>query len=176
MIVFTKCYSTFLVKSVEIRPQISTSLAWDSIICYFSRHNLIPNICSMVLFSFPSLHVPSIYLRICGMKMSFVINYFHYVYPMSVLLVISEMFSQLRSSLNIFLSGIIIIIIFIIIIIIIKRSGLCCAASGVVATVGDRPVHRLREFSLNLCTGRPPAGVVVPDAVWYNFDLLMMST
>jgi len=27
MIVFTKCYSQFLVKSVEIRPQISTSLA-----------------------------------------------------------------------------------------------------------------------------------------------------
>jgi len=28
--------------------------------------------------------------------------------------------------------------------------------------VGGRPVHRLRE---ELCTGRPPAGVTIPDAV-----------
>ena len=28
----------------------------------------------------------------------------------------------------------------------------------------------------NLCTGRPPIGVMIPDAVQYNFDLLMMST
>jgi len=29
-----------------------------------------------------------------------------------------------------------------------------------------------------LCTGRPPTLqiVMIPDAVWYNFDLLMMST
>ena len=25
-------------------------------------------------------------------------------------------------------------------------------------SVGGRPVHRLRESSLNLCTGRPPTG------------------
>ena len=33
-----------------------------------------------------------------------------------------------------------------------------------------------REDSLNLCTGRPPTGVMMPGAVKYNFDLLMMST
>ena len=29
-------------------------------------------------------------------------------------------------------------------------------------SVGGRPVHR---SSLNLCTGRPPTGVMIPDAV-----------
>jgi len=29
-------------------------------------------------------------------------------------------------------------------------------------SVGGRPVHRLRE---DLCTGRPPTGVMIPDAV-----------
>ena len=27
-----------------------------------------------------------------------------------------------------------------------------------------------------LCTGRTPTGVMIPDSVSYNFDLLMMST
>jgi len=30
-------------------------------------------------------------------------------------------------------------------------------------SVGGRPVHRLRV--LNLCVGRPPTGVIIPDAV-----------
>jgi len=39
-------------------------------------------------------------------------------------------------------------------------------ASGIITPVGGRPVHRLREeSSLNLCTGRPPTGVMIPDAV-----------
>ena len=29
---------------------------------------------------------------------------------------------------------------------------------------------------LILCTGRPPIGVMIPEAVEYNFDLLTMST
>jgi len=29
-------------------------------------------------------------------------------------------------------------------------------ASGIITPVGGRPVHMLRESSLNLCTGRPP--------------------
>ena len=37
--------------------------------------------------------------------------------------------------------------------------------SGIVTHLGDRPVHRLRKDSLNLCTGRPPKGVTIPDAV-----------
>ena len=42
----------------------------------------------------------------------------------------------------------------------------CYTASGVITPVGGHPVHRLREdSSLNLCTGRPPTGVMVPDAV-----------
>jgi len=50
-------------------------------------------------------------------------------------------------------------------------------ASGIITPVGGRPVHRLREESaLNLYTGWPPTGVMIPDAVYYNFDLLMMST
>jgi len=38
-------------------------------------------------------------------------------------------------------------------------------ASGTITPVGGRPVHRLREAFLNLCTGRPPTGVMMPDAV-----------
>ena len=30
--------------------------------------------------------------------------------------------------------------------------------------------------SLNLCTGRPPIGVMIPEHVKYNFGLLTMST
>jgi len=32
-------------------------------------------------------------------------------------------------------------------------------------SVGGRPMRRLRESSLNLRTGRPPTGVMTPDAV-----------
>ena len=32
------------------------------------------------------------------------------------------------------------------------------------------------QSSLNLCTGRPPIGVMIPQAVWYNFDLLTTNT
>jgi len=38
-------------------------------------------------------------------------------------------------------------------------------APGIITPVGGRPEHRLREDSLNLCTGRPPTGVMIPDAV-----------
>ena len=31
-------------------------------------------------------------------------------------------------------------------------------------TVGGRPENTLREDSLNLYTGRPPTGVMIPDA------------
>jgi len=60
---------------------------------------------------------------------------------------------------------------------IIRRSKLHYTASGIIAPAGGRPVHRLREdsrlktrlqtqeSSLNLCTGRPPTGVIIPDAV-----------
>jgi len=37
-----------------------------------------------------------------------------------------------------------------------RRSG------GDITPVGGRPVHRLRE---DLCTGRPPTGVMIPDEV-----------
>jgi len=50
---------------------------------------------------------------------------------------------------------------------IIRRSELYYTASGIVTHVGGRPVHRLRVdwFWFNLCTGRPPTGVMIPDAV-----------
>jgi len=31
--------------------------------------------------------------------------------------------------------------------------------------ISCRPVHRLRADYLNLCTGRPPIGVTIPEAV-----------
>ena len=49
------------------------------------------------------------------------------------------------------------------IVLIIRRSKLSYTASGIITPVGGRPVHRLS--SLNLCTGRPPTGVIIPDAV-----------
>ena len=63
---------------------------------------------------------------------------------------------------------------------ILRRSKLYYTASDVITPVGGRPVHRSREdwfqSSLNLCAGRPHTGVMIPDAVEYNFELLMMST
>jgi len=52
-------------------------------------------------------------------------------------------------------------------VLIIGRSILYYTASGIVTPVGGRPVRRLREeqSSLNLRTGRPPTGVMIPDAV-----------
>ena len=49
---------------------------------------------------------------------------------------------------------------------IMRRSN--CTLQHLVSShsVGGHPVHRLREESfLNLCTGRPPTGVIIPGAV-----------
>ena len=46
-----------------------------------------------------------------------------------------------------------------------RRSKLYYTASGIITPVGGRPVHSLRESSLNACTGRPPTGVMIQDAV-----------
>ena len=58
------------------------------------------------------------------------------------------------------------------VVLIIRRSKLYYTASGIVTPAGGLPVHRLREdwletkqSSLNLCTGKPPTGVMIPDAV-----------
>ena len=48
---------------------------------------------------------------------------------------------------------------------IISRSKLYYTASGIITIVDGRPMHRLREDSLNLCTGRPPTGAMIPDAL-----------
>ena len=50
-------------------------------------------------------------------------------------------------------------------VLIIMRSELYYTASGIVTPVGGRPVHRLIEDPLNLCTVWPPTGVTIPDAV-----------
>jgi len=50
-------------------------------------------------------------------------------------------------------------------VLIVMRSKLYYTASGIITPVGDRPVHRLREECLNLCPGRPPISVMIPDAV-----------
>ena len=47
-------------------------------------------------------------------------------------------------------------------VLIIRKSKLYYTASGIITPVGGRPVHRLRA---DLCTGRPPTGVMIPDAV-----------
>ena len=48
-------------------------------------------------------------------------------------------------------------------VLIIRRSKLYYTASGTITPVGGRPVHRLKEDSS--CTGRPPTGVTITDAV-----------
>jgi len=50
-------------------------------------------------------------------------------------------------------------------VVIIRKSKLYYTASVIITPIGDRPVHRLREDFLNLCTGRPPIGVMIPEAV-----------
>jgi len=47
-----------------------------------------------------------------------------------------------------------------------QEAKIVYTTSGIITPVGGRPVHKLREdSSLNLCTGRPPTGVMIPDAV-----------
>ena len=50
-------------------------------------------------------------------------------------------------------------------VLIVRRSKLYYTASGIIIPIGGLPVHRLREDFLNLCTGRPPKGVMIPEAV-----------
>jgi hypothetical protein len=50
------------------------------------------------------------------------------------------------------------------------------AASGIIKTVGGRPVHRLGEDSLNLCAGRPPKECDDTRCCIIQFGLMMMST
>ena len=51
-------------------------------------------------------------------------------------------------------------------VLIVRRAKLYYTASGIITPIGGRPLHRLTEdSSLNLCTGRPPIGVMIPDAV-----------
>jgi len=52
-----------------------------------------------------------------------------------------------------------------IVVLIIRRSKLYYTASGIITPVGGRPVHGLGEDSVNPCTGQPPTGVMIPDAV-----------
>ena len=50
-------------------------------------------------------------------------------------------------------------------VLIVRRSKLHYAASGIITPIGGHPVRRLREDSVNLCMGRPPIGVMIPEAV-----------
>jgi hypothetical protein len=51
-------------------------------------------------------------------------------------------------------------------VLIVRRPKLYYTASGIITPIGGRPLHWLREeSSLNLCTGRPPIGVMIPEAV-----------
>ena len=50
-------------------------------------------------------------------------------------------------------------------VIIVRRPKLYYTFSGIITPIVGRPVHGLRESSLNLCTGRPPIVVVIPEAL-----------
>ena len=50
-------------------------------------------------------------------------------------------------------------------VLIIRRSKLYYTASGIITPIGGRLVHRMREDSFNLCSRRPPIGVLIPEAV-----------
>ena len=56
---------------------------------------------------------------------------------------------------------------------VIRRPNFINTASGIVLSVSDRPVCRLRK---NLHTGRSLTDSTIPDAVLVQFGLLMMST
>ena len=45
-------------------------------------------------------------------------------------------------------------------VLIIMRSKLCYTVSGIITPIGGRPVP-----SLNLCMGRPPIGMMIPETV-----------
>jgi len=47
-------------------------------------------------------------------------------------------------------------------VLIIRRLKLYYTASGIITPICGRPVHRLKE---DWCTGRPPIGVMTPEAV-----------
>ena len=51
-------------------------------------------------------------------------------------------------------------------VLIVRRAKLYYTVSGI-TPIGGRPMHRLREdwTGLNLCTGRPPIGVMIPETV-----------
>ena len=50
-------------------------------------------------------------------------------------------------------------------VLIVRRPKLYYIVSGIITPIGGRSVHRLSEDSLNLCTGRPPIGVMIPETV-----------
>ena len=50
-------------------------------------------------------------------------------------------------------------------VLVIRRSKFYYSASCIIISIGGRPVHMLREDSFNLCTGRPPTGVMIQEAV-----------
>ena len=50
-------------------------------------------------------------------------------------------------------------------VLIVRRAKLYYTVSSIITPVGGRPVHKLREDSLNLCNARPPIGVMIPETV-----------
>ena len=52
-------------------------------------------------------------------------------------------------------------------VLIVRRPKLYYTTSGIITPIGGLPVHVLGEdwSSPNLCTGRPPIGVMIPEVV-----------
>ena len=55
-------------------------------------------------------------------------------------------------------------------------SSTMCSSSGGQNCIIQHLVSSTPVRGRPMRTGRPPTGVMLPDAVYYNFDLLMMST
>ena len=47
-------------------------------------------------------------------------------------------------------------------VLIVRRAKFYYTISGIITPIGGLPVHR---SSLNLCTGRPPIGLIIPETV-----------
>ena len=60
---------------------------------------------------------------------------------------------------------------------IVRKSELYYTTFGIITPAGGRPVHRLREDSLNLCWGRPRLSKIIigwKDPSWYNRTYLVV--
>ena len=61
-------------------------------------------------------------------------------------------------------------------VLIVRKSKSYYTASGIIELCRWPSSAQVERGSLNPCTGQPPIGVMIPEPVQYDFDLLTMST